>query len=935
MAEDTNELNVAIGADPSGLRDGMNEAANIVQRGAQRITSSLESIGNIGEKLAKFGTVLSTSVTLPIVALGTASIKAYGEIQSLQLGLEAVSGSTSKANAEFVKLNSVAKLPGLGMQEAVKGSINLQSIGISADKSRNTLEQFGNAVATVGKGRVEFERAVYGVQQLANTDFPLGEDLNIIKDAVPQVSKLLKEAFGTSRSDELTKLGKSSKEVLNVILDGLGKLPRVTGGIKGAFENLGDAIQQNLARLGKRIDEAFDISGIIEKLTNAMEKVISYFESLSPSVQKTILVIVGLAAVVGPLVLALGGIMAALPIIISGFSALGTVIGAVLSPIGLVVAAIAGLSYVIYRYISDIDKLNAAKNVQIEIEQKYSQEFGKAASDTKASIQELIYVFKSQYSTLEQRKEAYQKLISIDKSFTGTLDNQYRATSKLSDSFTSLVKNMEAYALAQAQVAVRAEKFKQVAEAEFNFGITQVKVDDARKKIGELTALYNTGKINRDKYFDELLKVQDTKLFQSFKSQKENLKLITAEKNVISKLNEKELQQLQKSTQILEAQLKGGKIQGKSIGENLRKQMQSQLDNQKNILKLRFGIEPIKTEEVTEAVKGARKRSEAWYNEEIKRLQDLKKQSIVGSAEWVKYGAAIERYQKLLNPDKAKETGAPKTELFYESEISRLEQLKKRAVIGSEAWKQLNEQITKYNELLNPSDLEPIKLDSKGLLDQFGNEYKSFNDFMLAEVLRTAEIMNSAPNSIKTGVDKINLESLKLADLTKQLNVDLKNTITDSISGAISDTFTSIGKAVAEGGNVVGAIGNSLLKAFSGFLSQMGELLIKYGTLAVMKGTLDEIVKTGGYQAIVAGIAAIAVGAALSFAGGAMGSAASKGMNGNISSSAGVSSGNNYTSSYMNGGGGGNNEIRLRVDGRDLVTVLNRNVIEQDRLNAG
>ncbi|MEA5251547.1 tape measure protein, partial [Xanthomonas fragariae] len=166
------------------------------------------------------------------------AIKSFGEIQSLQKGLEAVMGSAAAAGSEFDKLKEVAKLPGLGLEEAVKGSINLQSIGIDAEKSRNILLQFGNAVATVGKGRAEFERAIYGVQQLANTDFPLGEDLNIIKDAIPQITPLLKEAFGTARSEELQKLGITSQQVLGVITNGLEKLPRVNGGVKGAFENL-------------------------------------------------------------------------------------------------------------------------------------------------------------------------------------------------------------------------------------------------------------------------------------------------------------------------------------------------------------------------------------------------------------------------------------------------------------------------------------------------------------------------------------------------------------------------------------------------------------------------------------------------------------------------------------------------------------------------
>lgn len=341
--DETNDLSIGIGADPSDLRRGMQEAERIIETSAQRIRSSIDRIGNLGQQLAGLGTTLTASLTLPIVGLATASVQAYGDIQALQKGLEAVMGSAERANAEFTRLKEVAKLPGLGLEEAVKGSINLQSIGLSAKNSRNILLEFGNAVATVGKGRAEFERAVYGVQQLANTDFPLGEDLNIIKDAVPQVSSLLKEAFGTSRSDDLQKLKVSSKEVLDVILDGLGKLPRVTGGIKGAFENLSDSMKSSLGRIGKIIDDAFDISGIVDKITDYVDKIVSAFESLDPSIQKVILVVLGLLAALGPLLVAVGGFMALLPTLTAGIAGIGTAFLAILSPIGLVTIALVGV----------------------------------------------------------------------------------------------------------------------------------------------------------------------------------------------------------------------------------------------------------------------------------------------------------------------------------------------------------------------------------------------------------------------------------------------------------------------------------------------------------------------------------------------------------------------------------------------------------------
>lgn len=333
------ELRIGIGADNSELRQGLQDAEAQISS----FVNKVGKIGQIGEQLSSIGQKMSVGLTLPIVALGGAAIKAYGDIQSLQKGLEAVMGSGASAAKEFERLKEVAKLPGLGMEEAVRGSINLQAIGIDAENSRKILSQFGNAVASVGKGKAEFERAIYGVQQLANTDFPLGEDLNIIKDALPQVSNLLKDAFGTSRSDELAKMGVSSKQVLDTITAGLEKLPRVTGGINGAFENLGDSMKTSLERIGKIIDDTFDISGIIDKLTGYLDTAISYFEELSPTIQKTVLVVTGLVAAVGPLLVAVGGFISMMPTILAGIGGISTALTVLTGPIGLVVVGIGAI----------------------------------------------------------------------------------------------------------------------------------------------------------------------------------------------------------------------------------------------------------------------------------------------------------------------------------------------------------------------------------------------------------------------------------------------------------------------------------------------------------------------------------------------------------------------------------------------------------------
>lgn len=320
-------MNFVFGADISGFQNAI-----------KAVEAGLKSTG---QKLKDIGGDLSTYVSLPLAALGGAAIKAFGDIQSLKAGLTTITGSAKETEKQFGRLVDLAKLPGLGLPEVAKGSISLQVIGFTAEKAEKAIKSFGNAVASVGAGRDEFQRATYGLAQLANTDFPLGEDLNIIKDAIPQVVPLLNEAFGTARSDDLKKLGITSAQVVDTIIDGLSKLPPVTGGINAAFENLSDGVFTNLAQIGEIINKNLDIAALSDKIVDGISAITQWFKDLSPEVQKATLVFAGLAIVIPPLLVGLGVLMSTvIPALIAGFAAL-------VSPVGLIVVAIGVAVYAI------------------------------------------------------------------------------------------------------------------------------------------------------------------------------------------------------------------------------------------------------------------------------------------------------------------------------------------------------------------------------------------------------------------------------------------------------------------------------------------------------------------------------------------------------------------------------------------------------------
>lgn len=324
-------------------------------------TSALErsqkKFEKFGDKLNKIGEGFSTYVTLPLAAIGAASLKTYGDIQALEKGLIAVAGSSEEASKQFKELREVAKLPGLGLKEAVQGSINLQAAGFSADLARRSLTAFGNALATVGKGKADLDGVNTALSQIASKGTISAEEINQIAERVPQIRKVMQEAFGTSNTEVLQKMGIDATTFVEKVVTELEKLPPVAGGINIAFENLSDSVLISLSTIGESINETFKVEERLSKLAGFVEDLANKFNNLSPATKRFIVIAAAIAAAIGPALLAIGFFTGTiLPALTAGLAAVtgaaATMAGSLTllaGPVGLVVAAVAGAALLIIK----------------------------------------------------------------------------------------------------------------------------------------------------------------------------------------------------------------------------------------------------------------------------------------------------------------------------------------------------------------------------------------------------------------------------------------------------------------------------------------------------------------------------------------------------------------------------------------------------------
>ena len=223
----------------------------------KQVDRSLNKVKRFASDVTAAGTALSIGFSAPLIAAGAAAIKAGSDMESLTMGLKAVMKSSEATATEMSKLREVAKLPGLGLEEAVKGTIRLQILGNSADQSRRIMGELGNALAVVGGGREDFNEVIRQLSQLGAVGKVTKENLDPIIERIPQLAAIIKEKFGAEALGDPAKtferLGISSQQFIRIITDELAKGERAGNTYKNSWENIQTAAKDAAAEFGKTL----------------------------------------------------------------------------------------------------------------------------------------------------------------------------------------------------------------------------------------------------------------------------------------------------------------------------------------------------------------------------------------------------------------------------------------------------------------------------------------------------------------------------------------------------------------------------------------------------------------------------------------------------------------------------------------------------------
>lgn len=135
----------------ANLKNLQKEYKNFGSVAAQQIAAAGEKMKSVGDKVAEVGAGLTTHVTLPLVAVGTAAATSFAEVdKTMQLTNKTMGNTEEEAKLLDTAMKEAAANSTFGMTDAATATLNFARAGLDAAQAADTLAPAMNLAAGEG-----------------------------------------------------------------------------------------------------------------------------------------------------------------------------------------------------------------------------------------------------------------------------------------------------------------------------------------------------------------------------------------------------------------------------------------------------------------------------------------------------------------------------------------------------------------------------------------------------------------------------------------------------------------------------------------------------------------------------------------------------------------------------------------------------------------
>lgn len=320
---DAGSIIVKIKSDLTGFSEGLDKASS--------------KLHNVASGFAKAGAVMTAGVTLPIIAMGVASVKAASDLNETLNKVD----EAFKDQADTVKSwakTSVTSM-GLAKQSAMDAASLFGDMGTAMGQNTQQASQMSMGLTQLGADLASFKNIRFEVAQTALAGIYTGETESLKKLGIVMTEANLNEylkAQGIHKTmQEMTQAEKVQARynyVMSVTKNAQGDFARTSAGTANQLRIMEERFKELQATIGAKL------LPIANKLLEWVGKAFDWFEKLNDGQQNTILVIAGVAAAIGPLLIGLAALTSALSVLAAH---------PVILIIGAIILALIGVAWVV------------------------------------------------------------------------------------------------------------------------------------------------------------------------------------------------------------------------------------------------------------------------------------------------------------------------------------------------------------------------------------------------------------------------------------------------------------------------------------------------------------------------------------------------------------------------------------------------------------
>ena len=131
-------INISVGLEK------LNGKLEKAQKNIDAFKAKTDKIKAVGENLTNLGGKMTVGVTLPVVALGGAMVKAAADIESMQQQLETMTGSAEAGGKMFSEIKTMAAKTPFETKDLMKATNTMLGFGIAQEKVLPLMNQLGD-----------------------------------------------------------------------------------------------------------------------------------------------------------------------------------------------------------------------------------------------------------------------------------------------------------------------------------------------------------------------------------------------------------------------------------------------------------------------------------------------------------------------------------------------------------------------------------------------------------------------------------------------------------------------------------------------------------------------------------------------------------------------------------------------------------------------